>query len=259
MPIEPGSAVLLVREDNQRSYLVHPMPGRRVPIEGGDVVSEALLERGFGESIVAPSGKNFWILPALVADRMQKISRRTQILYAKDAGYLLLRLGIGPGQRVIEMGTGSGAMTMALAHLVGPEGKVHSYDARPEHQEMARQNLVRAGLAERVEMKVRSAGDSFEVTDCDAAFLDLPEPWHAAAPAREALRPGAPLALLVPTVEQLKEASLRLRSGGYLVVEESEILLRRYKVRDAAGGRPDDRMVGHTGFLLLARTLARVG
>lgn len=255
MAIPPGAAVLLMREDGKRNYLARPVAGRRVAIEGGDIVAEEILSREFGESVVSPSGERYWLLPATTADLMQKAERRTQILYAKDAGYLLLRLDIGPGTRVAEMGTGSGAMTLALARLVGDTGRVYSYDERPEHQEVASKNLTRANLAGRVEMKTRSAGEPFDETDLDAVFLDLPEPWRAGPPAHKALRLGAPLALIVPTVEQLKEASLTLRRDGFFVQEETEIFQRRLKVRDAAGVRPEDRMIGHTGYLLLARAV----
>lgn len=259
MAIEGETTILLIREDGRRTYLVRPRAGGRVPVEGGDVPADEVLSRDFGDAIVSPNGKRFWILPPTTADRMAKADRRTQILYPKDAGYLLLRLGIGAGARVGEMGTGSGSMTLALAATVGETGRVFSYDNRAEHQETARRNLERAGLLPRVEFRTVEAGDDLGETDLDAFFLDLPEPAAAASAVHAALAPGRPLGLLVPTTNQLQAASLALRSSGFFVEEHCEILLRRYKVREEAGVRPEDRMIGHTGFLLIARAVRRSG
>lgn len=50
-------------------------------------------------------------------------------------------MGIAPGQRVIEAGTGSGSMTIAMATAVSPQGQVISYEQKPDTQRLARKNL----------------------------------------------------------------------------------------------------------------------
>jgi len=104
-----------------------------------------------------------------------------------------------------------------------------------------------------VEAQILTAGEPFPVSDVDAVFLDLPTPWEAIPPAREALAPGRPLALLVPTAEQLKQAVKALAENGFVWIEAVEILERRMLVREREGVRPLERMVGFTGYLVSAR------
>jgi len=104
-----------------------------------------------------------------------------------------------------------------------------------------------------VEAWVLEAGESFPVEEVDAVFLDLPEPWLAIRPAHEALLPGRPLALIVPTAEQLKQSVQALTEEGFGAVEVVELLERRILVRAKEGVRPFELMVGFTGYLASAR------
>jgi len=183
-----------------------------------------------------------------------KVRRRTQIVYPKDAGWLALALDLSPGSRVVEIGTGSGAFTILLAQLVGPEGKVYTFDRREDFLENALANIARAGLSNRVEARVLEAGKPFPVEGkVDAVFIDLPEPWLAVPPAYEILAPGRPLAGIVPTAEQLKGFVSALEREGFVAVECVELLERKLLVREKEGVRPHERMVGFTGYLISAR------
>ncbi len=86
-------------------------------------------------------------------------------------------MGIGPGQHVLEAGTGSGALTAALAFAVGAQGRVTTYEARPEIQRVAIRNLQRLGLHEQVDFKLKDIGEGFDETGVDALFLDLVNPF----------------------------------------------------------------------------------
>ncbi len=105
-----------------------------------------------------------------------------------------------------------------------------------------------------MEGQVLSAGEPFPVYGVDAVFLDLPEPWEAVRAAREAMVPGAPLALLVPTAEQLKASFAGLQDAGFSRIEAVELLERRMLVRWKEGVRPSERMVGFTAYLVSARS-----
>ena len=106
-----------------------------------------------------------------------KSSRNTQIIYPKDAALIVMFSGIGPGSRVIESGTGTGSLTTALAHYVGPTGKVYTYELRPEFQKNAAKNLERSKLIDHVEMKSGDVTLGYEERDVDAVILDLAVPW----------------------------------------------------------------------------------
>jgi len=94
------------------------------------------------------------LLPSL-HDIIMSIQRISQIVYPKEIGYILLKLNVGAGSRVIECGTGSGAMTIALAHAVRPEGRVYTYERRADMMRVAAKNLANAGLEDWVDLKER--------------------------------------------------------------------------------------------------------
>jgi tRNA (adenine57-N1/adenine58-N1)-methyltransferase len=199
-------------------------------------------------------GAPFFLLQPSLADLINELPRTTQILYPKDIGFILITMGIGPGQTVMEAGTGSGSMTTALAYSVGPQGRVISYEVKQDVQNLARKNLTRFGLAARVDFKLRDIVEGFDETDADAFFLDVPNPYDYTAQVRAALKPGGYLCCLIPTFNQVEKTLLALRQDRFAFLEVCELLLRYYKP-EPSRIRPTDRMVAHTGFLLFARRI----
>jgi len=130
-------------------------------------------------------------------------------MYPKDIGFILTSMSVGPGQTVLEAGTGSGSMTVALAYAVGPQGRVFSYERRPEFQALARKNLERLGLEERVDFRLGDIADGFTETDVDALFLDVPNPWDYIRQARSALKPGGFFCNLVPNIQPDRKTAIR--------------------------------------------------
>lgn len=250
-----GDLVLLVDPDGKR-VLLRVTPGQQLHTHLGYIHHQALLECEFGAVVTTQLGHPFVLLPPSTLDLVMNVSRSTQIVYPKEIGYLLLKLSIIPGARVVEAGTGSGALTLALARQVQPTGRVYSYEERAEMQENARKNIERVGLAPYVEFKVRDIRAGFDERDADALFLDVREPWLFLAQAHAALKPGGFFGALVPTMNQVSEMLAELEQmGNWIEVEVSEILHRYYKTNPQRL-RPEDRMVAHTGYLLCARPLS---
>lgn len=252
-PLVHGDDVLLVEEEKGRTFLVRLEPGKEFHSHRGTIAHDGVVGQFEGATICSHSGHPFLILRPLVGDRMFKVKRRTQIVYPKDAGWIVLALDLCPGARILEMGTGSGAFTILLAHLVGLSGRVYTFDRREEFLQNALANISRAGYADRVEAGVLIAGEPFPVQDVDAVFLDLPSPWEAIPPAHAALAPGRPLALIVPTAEQLKESVRTLGETGFTLIETVELMERPMLVRQREGVRPSERMTAFTGYLATGR------
>jgi tRNA (adenine57-N1/adenine58-N1)-methyltransferase len=248
----PGDVVLLIGPDH-RVHIVRLQEGQHLGTHHGLLAHEQLIGQRPGVTVHTHKGIPYRAFEPGTADLIRHLPRRTQIIYPKDAAYILLRLNIQPGVRVIEAGTGSGALTLALARAVGPEGRVYSYEQRPEHQTLARENLARLGLLERVSWHLRDIAEGFYETDVDALFLDVRTPWEYIAQARQALRPGGFFGALVPTTNQLSQLLEALQGQGFLLIEVEELLLRPYKAT-ADRLRPVDRMVAHTGYLVFARS-----
>ncbi|HEY9077277.1 MAG TPA: tRNA (adenine-N1)-methyltransferase [Anaerolineaceae bacterium] len=218
----------------------------------GVIRHDELIGLAWGTQVYSHMGSPFFLLQPSLADILKETKRNTQILYPKEIGFILVTMGIGEGQHVLEAGTGSGALTTALAYAVGSVGKVISYEARPEMQSLAIKNLSKLGLVERVEFKLRDIAEGFDETNVDALFLDVPNPYDYIPQVKSALKPGGFFGSILPTTNQITYLLRALRNNHFAFVEVCEILLRYYKP-ESERLRPTDRMVAHTGYLIFAR------
>jgi tRNA (adenine57-N1/adenine58-N1)-methyltransferase len=249
MPLKEGDFILLF--DGEKKYFLELKPKIfSTRFDSLDLAS--LIGRDYGDKVLGKKGSLFFILKPTIYDFIKNIERQTQIIYPKDIGYILLKLGVGPGKKVLECGTGSGALTLAFAYTVGEKGRVITYEKEERFFQLAKKNLERFGLAHRVELKLKEVVDSFDETNVDALFLDVREPWLLLKPAWDALKPGHPLGVLVPTTNQVSQTLTHLLNLPFKDVEVLEILVRRYKPNPERL-RPEDRMVAHTGYLIFAK------
>lgn len=237
-----------------KHFIVPLKAGAKFETHRGILMHDDLIGKLWGTQVFSHIGSPFYLLQPSLGDLLIDLPRTTQILYPKDIGFIFVTMGIGPGKKVIEAGTGSGSMTIALAFTVGDEGQVVSYEIKPDVQNLARKNLTRFGLESRVDFKLRDISEGLDETDADAFFLDVPNPYDFTAQVRNALKPGGFLCCLIPTFNQVEKTLIALRQNNYAFVEVCEILLRFFQA-EPNRIRPTDRMVAHTGFLLFARKI----
>ena len=235
-----------------KHFILMLQTGAKFETHRGILQHDDLIGKPWGTQVFSHIGSPFFLLQPSLADLINELPRTTQILYPKDIGFILITMGIGPGQTVMEAGTGSGSMTTALAFAVGPQGRVLSYEVKQDVQNLARKNLTRFRLESRVDFKLRDIAEGFDETDVDAFFLDVPNPYDYTAQIRAALKPGGYMCCLIPTFNQVEKTLIALRQNRFAFVEVCELLLRYYKP-EPARIRPTDRMVAHTGFLVFAR------
>lgn len=237
-----------------KSFIVRLKQGGELQTHRGVVKFDDIIGKPWGSRIRSHMGNPFYVLQPALGDLLKELPRNTQILYPKDIGFILVQMGIGEGQVVLEAGTGSGSLTSAMAFAVGSRGKVITYEAREEMQKLARKNISSLGLEERVEFKLRelTQEEGFDEEGVDALFLDLPNPYDYIHHARKALKMGGFFGSILPTVNQVSKLLLALRQFDFAFVDVCEVLLRYYKP-EPERLRPVDRMVAHTGFLIFAR------
>lgn len=256
LPIRDGDWVILQMMDGKKLTVQAGKSPRGTHY--GEMDLKQLVGMQYGTVARTRQGVPIFLMRPTLQDHIMVLKRITQIIYPKDIGTILMKLGIGPGSRVLECGTGSGALTMALAWMVGPTGKIYSYEREMPHHERARYNLTRVGLIDRVELKHRDmAGAQFDERGVEAAFLDVREPVDLLPQITASLAPGGILGILVPTVNQITDVLLQLETAPYLDTEVMETFFRKYKV-NAHRLRPEDRMIGHTGFLIFTRRIIPV-
>jgi tRNA (adenine57-N1/adenine58-N1)-methyltransferase len=241
--------------DTKRKFLIQVEKDMRLSSDLGNIELNEVIGKPFGYVGKTHLGKNFCCLKPSTADLMLKVRRTTTIVYPKDLGYLILETAVGPGSGVIEVGTGSGALTLVLAKFVAPDGMVYSYDRREDFIENARNNIERAGFIKNVEFFHRDvAPEGFLQKAVDAIFIDVPEPWEIIPWAKESLKGGHHLVSWSPNVEQVKRTVDMLNKYNFTRINVSEIIEREILVR-ARGVRPRERGITHTAYLIRGQVL----
>ncbi len=245
--------MLYDRQNNKKHILNLRLAKGKFSTDKGTIDLDSLVGIQYGSVVKSHLGHEYLLLQVTLYDFiMKKLNRLTQIVYPKDAAYILLKLDVKPGDTVLESGIGSGAMTAVFARYVGESGMVVSYEKRDEFIKNALSNLRKIGLDERVTIKQRDIIEGFDERNVDALFLDVREPWLYLDKAYEALKRGGMIGVVVPTTNQVSETLLAFERLSFIDTEVGELLYRRYKpVADRL--RPEDRMSAHTAYMIFAR------
>ncbi|MEM2464575.1 MAG: tRNA (adenine-N1)-methyltransferase [Candidatus Bathyarchaeia archaeon] len=249
--IREGDYVLLYLDD-KRTYLVRAERGKVLHTHKGFVRIDDFIGREFGVRVKSSMGVEFIVFKPGIRDYIYKSLRGTQVIYPKDIALIILYGNIQPGSRIVEAGTGVGALTTALASYVRPSGKVYGYEVREEFLEIARKNLERAGLLEYVELKIKDVTLGFDEREVDAVILDMATPWLVVPHAYVALKGGGSFISFSPTIDQVVKTVEELRVHGFAYIETIECLVRRMRV-ERGKTRPETLMTGHTGYITFAR------
>ncbi|MGY5854655.1 MAG: tRNA (adenine-N1)-methyltransferase [Candidatus Thorarchaeota archaeon] len=253
--IQDGSYIYIFL-DAKRNWIRKVKAGEEFHSNKGIIRFDDLIGRPYGLKIESHQGNVFQIHRPSKTDIQISLGRNTQIIYPKDAGTILIEAGIGAGSRVVESGTGSGALTWILSNSVGPSGHVYTYEIREDMHLGAEKNLKRHADMDRITMYHRDIGEGITETDVDAVVLDLATPWEIVDIVHGALRPSSFLVSYSPTIEQVMKTCKALgETGKWGMIKTVEILRREIMVRENKT-RPTTWMVGHTGYMTFARSLS---
>ncbi|UCE75125.1 MAG: tRNA (adenine-N1)-methyltransferase [Methanomassiliicoccales archaeon] len=199
--------------------------------------------------------KKFMIMAPSISDKITAIERKAQIILPKDGMFIIFYCDIKSGDKVIEGGAGSGALTILLANSVRPKGKIISYEKRDEFIKIAKKNLIRAGLNEHVNIVKKDVTENIKEKNVDAVILDIPNPWDAIDNAFCALKSGGHVASYSPTVNQVEKTVKKMRECGFSGIKTLETLQREMVVGER-GVRPSFNVLGHTGYVSFARKVS---
>ena len=252
-----GEVIVLVDKVGRR-HRVLLRAGEKHSIHSGLIQHDDVIGKPEGVVVTTQLGARLLAVRPTFAEQVTGRRRQTQPIYPKDLGAILVGADIYPGARVLEAGTGTGALTMAALRAVGPGGTVVSYEAREDFLEAAKRAIVdtMGSLPPNLILKLGDIYAGVEETEMDRLLLDVPEPWQAAGTARSGVRPGGIVFAHCPNVSQVQRFFDCLRDvRGFGMLEAYELLQRGWTVRGRSM-RPSHRMVAHTGFLCFARRLA---
>lgn len=215
---------------------------------------EDAIGKEYGSRITTNKEKYVYLLKPTIYDYTMKLQHGTQIVYPKDLGYIVARAGIGSGQKILEIGTGSGSLTSFVANIVRPRGHVHSFDVDDGFLRIAQKNIERAGVSKYVTLQnldIRTA-DEMPVSDADVALIDLGDPWTVLPQVRRMLKGSGSIFAVCPTMNQLEQLSESLVENEFTDIESTEHIIRNIEARPGRT-RHSFQGIGHTTYLCFAR------
>ncbi len=208
----------------------------------------------YGSRIITNKNKYVYVLRPTNYDFVMKIQHGTQIVYPKDLGYILSRTGLQNGQKVVEIGTGSGALTISLASIVKPSGHVYTFDINSNFMKIAEKNIKKTGLEKYITMKKIDLKNrrNVPIKNADLIVIDLGDPWNVILQTRQMLKDSGSVISICPTVNQLEKFTSVLIENEFTDIECVENILRTIDAR-VGKTRHSFNGIGHTTYIIYAR------
>lgn len=233
-------------------------PGKEWHTHKGWITHDDLIGLPEGSVVSTTAGLKFTAFIPLLADYVLSMPRGATIVYPKDAAMIVGVADIYPGASVLEAGVGSGALTLSLLRAVGENGSVHSVERRQDFADNARSNIENyfGASPKNWTLDVGSVQDQEFPQQFDRVILDMLAPWECVDMAAKVLRPGGVFLAYVATTTQLSATAEALKGDGHFTEPESSETIVRGWHHEGLAVRPQQRMIGHTGFLIQSRRMA---
>ena len=224
----------------------------------GWIVHDDLVGIPEGSVVTTSAGLKFTAFKPLLGDFVLSMPRGATIVYPKDAAMIVGVADIFPGAKVIEAGVGSGALTISLLRAIGPQGQLDSFERREDFADIARENVQTyfGSSPSNWKLTVGSVQDSNSDNKYDRVVLDMLAPWECVDYAAKILRPGGVFLAYVATTTQLSATAEALKEDGRFTEPLSSETIVRDWHHEGLAVRPMQRMIGHTGFLIVSRRMA---
>lgn len=251
MVIQDGCYVLLFHTSSKK-WLTRVTSNKKLHTHLGVIDISSIIGLEYGSIVKTTEGKLIHLVEPTIHDFIMKSERATQIIYPKELGFIVARAGIQSGSKVLEIGTGSGALTTFLASIVKPDGHIYTYDVNPNYIEIARRNIEKAAMTKYVTTHLFDPIQGYDNVCFDAVIVDLGDPWNIISQVYPSLKPSGAFIAICPTMNQLEKSAIELKSNSFIDIDCIELMLRSIEAREGMT-RPSMRMIGHTTYLIFAR------
>ena len=254
MAIIKNKSPVLFFYNNSKKWLMNISKKESLHTHIGVLKHADAIGKEYGSRLMTNKDKYVYLLEPTMYDYIMKIQHGTQIVYPKDLGYIAARAGIQDGQKILEIGTGSGSMTSFAASIVKPRGHVYTFDVDEKFMKIAEKNIRRAGLSKYVTQTNLDLKTSKEipVTEMDVALIDLGDPWVVLPKVRQMLKGSGCIFAICPTMNQLEKLTIALIENEFTDIESTEHIIRTIAAREGKT-RHSFQGIGHTTYLCFAR------
>jgi tRNA (adenine57-N1/adenine58-N1)-methyltransferase len=241
-----------------KMYTFTITPGKEWHTHKGWIVHNDLIGLPEGSVVSTSAGLQFTAFKPLLGDFVLSMPRGATIVYPKDAAMIIGVADVFPGAKVIEAGVGSAALSISLLRAIGPTGELTSFERREDFADIARENVRTyfGTVPTNWNLNIGSVQDSSIDKKYDRVILDMLAPWECISFAAEVLRPGGVFLAYVATTTQLSMTAEAIKEDGHFTEPLSSETIVRDWHHEGLAVRPMQRMIGHTGFLIVTRRMA---
>ncbi len=191
----------------------------------------------------------------LLVDLWETRKRGAQGMLLKDIGYLIAKTSISQGWKVVEIGGGIGSVTIYLANIVKPTGKVIVYEKDDRWIKVIDENLRRVGLREYVEIKRREIGkEDIDESEVDLIFADVPNPEEVFEKVKNKVKKHRFIVFFVIHFEKVSNLLRLMEENDFYEVEAVKVGEEKVFLTPR-GARFEISGVKFTGFLVFGRRL----
>ena len=204
------------------------------------------------------TGENFKIYKPTYKEFVLLMKRGPQIIYPKDVAQIVLESNIHNSSNVLEIGSGSGALTLYLYTLLKNTGKLYSLDSSKINQRRANKTISRyiSTLSEEnnditflneelVNFNYKTLNEKI-----NSIITDVPEPWEFFT--NNKIENSIHWVSYLPSMTQVMRMNDTLKDEQFQDIEIKEVILRDWVVDDKIV-RPSNKLVSHTGFIISAK------
>jgi len=254
MAIIKNKSPVLFFYNNSKKWLMNISKKESLHTHIGVLKHADAIGKEYGSRLMTNKDKYVYLLEPTMYDYIMKIQHGTQIVYPKDLGYIAARAGIQDGQKILEIGTGSGSLTSFVASIVKPRGHVYTFDVDENFMKIAEKNIRKSGVSKYVTQHNLDLKTSKEipVTDMDVALIDLGDPWVVIPKVRQMLKGSGSIFAICPTMNQLEKLTMALVENEFTDIESTEHIIRTIEAREGKT-RHSFQGIGHTTYLCFAR------
>ena len=207
-----------------KMYTFTITPGKEWHTHKGWIVHNDLIGLPEGSVVSTSAGLQFTAFKPLLGDFVLSMPRGATIVYPKDA-----------------------AMIIGVADVF-----------REDFADIARENVRTyfGAVPTNWSLNIGSVQESSTDKKYDRVILDMLAPWECISFASEVLRPGGVFLAYVATTTQLSMTAEAIKEDGHFTEPLSSETIVRDWHHEGLAVRPMQRMIGHTGFLIVTRRMA---
>jgi tRNA (adenine57-N1/adenine58-N1)-methyltransferase len=185
-----------------------------------------------------------------IIDFLRRAKRGPQIIHPKDTGIIVSETGCNKNWKIVDAGTGSGFLALFLGNL---GCKVYTYENQKRFYEIAKRNIKDSGL-KNIKLKLKDITKGISEKNVDMITLDMKDDTKVVGYAYNALKKKGFLVIYSMHIEKMQNIFKELKKYNFRI-KILENIQREWQIEGETFTRPKSRMIGHTGFLIIARKI----